>query len=311
MRPMLLSSVVDVQGAAALRSPRVRAARQATGAHGCGQQGGAVAELGPGEGLEGAGAVGGAAQQAPACSGTASNSSGAKGTSTSRVPLPIGMSVSRGRSSTGMVMRSGRGRRAVLPVPVGDHQGGGDHELVVDGVRGALGPVRDGQSATSMPLPGGGLGRRRAPRGRAGPSWRARRRRPGASGASARGAGGAAGELSWPPYSSAAVARTRRQAGPSRAVWLMVRKRTAAVRRRAGLDRDAPPAGSAARRTAAGRPCSGPVPGVASARPGSGGGKATDLHVRVRGQLPLVAAPVPGAPRLPHQDARDGGAGPR
>jgi hypothetical protein len=37
------------------------------------------------------------------------NSSGVKGTSTRRVPLPIGIVVSLGRSSTGMVMRRGRG----------------------------------------------------------------------------------------------------------------------------------------------------------------------------------------------------------
>ncbi len=37
------------------------------------------------------------------------NSVGEKVTSTSLVPLPIGMSVPRGRSSTGIVMRSGRG----------------------------------------------------------------------------------------------------------------------------------------------------------------------------------------------------------
>lgn len=43
-------------------------------------------------------------------SGAPANSSGAKVTSTRRVPLPMGMSASRGRSSTGIVMRRGRGR---------------------------------------------------------------------------------------------------------------------------------------------------------------------------------------------------------
>lgn len=37
------------------------------------------------------------------------NSSGEKGTSTRRVPFPIGIVVSLGRSSTGIVMRRGRG----------------------------------------------------------------------------------------------------------------------------------------------------------------------------------------------------------
>lgn len=40
----------------------------------------------------------------------AANSRVLKVTSTRRVPLPMGMVASRGRSSTGMVMRRGRGR---------------------------------------------------------------------------------------------------------------------------------------------------------------------------------------------------------
>jgi hypothetical protein len=221
MRPMLLSSVVDVQGPAALRSPRVNAARQATGTTGAVNRAAPWPSWGRGSALS-ARVRSAVRRNRPAMS-EASNSAGAKGTSTSRVPLPIGMSVSRVRSSTGIVMRNGRGRapcsrfqwaiiRAVATM---------SWSFTVYGE--PLGRRGTPNSATSMPLPGEGSGAPCATR---------------AGGAQEEGAstalgtsavvrvGGAAGELSRPPYSSAAVARTRRQAGPSRAVWLMVTKRT-------------------------------------------------------------------------------------
>ncbi|MER5828840.1 D-inositol-3-phosphate glycosyltransferase, partial [Streptomyces mirabilis] len=46
---------------------------------------------------------------------------------------------------------------AVFPVPVRDHQGGGRHELVVHGVRGALGAVRDAEFGDEEAVSGRGL----------------------------------------------------------------------------------------------------------------------------------------------------------
>ena len=88
----------------------------------------------------------------------ASDSAGAKPTSTRRVPLPMGISVPAGAVVHGHGDAQGAGSGAVLPVPVGDAQGGGDHELVVDGVAEPLGRCGTGSSVTSMPLPGEGSG---------------------------------------------------------------------------------------------------------------------------------------------------------
>src|SRR5690606_41363035 len=83
-----------------------------------------------------------------------------------------------------------------------------------------LGRCGSTSSVTSTPFPGDGSGVPRATRaGRA----QAEGRPAGACGVSGGRTGGADGELSRPPYSSAAVARTRRPAGPPRAAWVLGR----------------------------------------------------------------------------------------
>ncbi len=111
------------------------------------------------------------------------------------------------------------------------------------------------------------------------------------------------GELSRPPYSSAAVASTRRQAGPSRAVWLMVSSRTVSPPPGSPGPRPAPPPAGPAAPPTAGRLRQRPGPRVPQ-RSAPRRRHAHHVQIGRRGQLPLVPAAVPGARRLPHQDAR-------
>ncbi|CAM5421003.1 hypothetical protein SCALM49S_08435 [Streptomyces californicus] len=106
-RPMLLSSVVEVHGPARTRSPRVAAGPDRHRQQRRGQQGGGTAQRGPADRLERPGPRGGRPQQGGDVH--AGQQLGRRETGLHQPgAVPDGHLGPRGRSSTGMVIRSGR-----------------------------------------------------------------------------------------------------------------------------------------------------------------------------------------------------------
>lgn len=165
-RPMLVTSAVDVQGAAARRALRVSTPRIPTGSSR------AVNRLAPGPSgapwedlsarvrpavVRSSRTTAAGSGRSPSSRSVSRGSSEAMPTSTSRVPFPIGISLPRGRSSTGMVIRTGpAGRpRETFQRPTISDTATSSWSLTVQGGVPPVGAARrgTGSSACSMPLP--------------------------------------------------------------------------------------------------------------------------------------------------------------